>query len=67
MRFRVDFRYKMNGVVEERKGVKIGRMPIMVGSARCHLRGMLYCILGILYCIIGILYCILGTSIKHYR
>jgi DNA-directed RNA polymerase III subunit RPC2 len=27
------------GVVEVRKNVKIGRMPVMVGSSRCHLRG----------------------------
>ena len=39
MRFRVDFKYHLaNNVVEERKNIAIGRMPIMVGSSRCHLR-----------------------------
>lgn len=35
----MDFKYHLSGnVIEERKNVKIGRMPIMIGSSRCHLR-----------------------------
>lgn len=36
----MDFKFHLaNNVVEERKNVKIGRMPIMIGSSRCHLKG----------------------------
>jgi DNA-directed RNA polymerase III subunit RPC2 len=33
----VTIRYHMNGVTERRTNVKIGRMPIMLGSSCCHL------------------------------
>jgi hypothetical protein len=36
----VDIKYTVNGTaVEVRKNVKIGRMPVMVGSSKCHLSG----------------------------
>lgn len=36
----VDIRFSFGEVVEERKNIKIGRIPIMVGSSRCHLNGL---------------------------
>lgn len=35
----VDIKYCLNGMTEERKNIKIGRMPIMLGCSRCHLVG----------------------------
>lgn len=35
----VTIRYHWNGVTERRQNVKIGRMPIMLGSCCCHLEG----------------------------
>lgn len=35
----VDIKYFFNGVLETRSNIKIGRMPIMLGSKCCHLYG----------------------------
>ena len=35
----VDIRYCVNGNVERKTDVKIGRMPIMLGSSHCWLNG----------------------------
>ncbi len=32
-----DIKYFLNGCLEERKSIKIGRMPIMLGSSKCNL------------------------------
>lgn len=37
--FSVDIKYCLNGITEERKNIKIGRMPIMLGCSKCHLSG----------------------------
>ena len=38
--FSVDIKYTINGSSwEYRKNVKIGRMPVMVGSSLCNLLG----------------------------
>jgi DNA-directed RNA polymerase III subunit RPC2 len=35
----VNIKYRLNGLTERRSNVKIGRMPIMLGSSCCHLDG----------------------------
>lgn len=37
--FSVDIKYSLNGIVDTRSNIKIGRMPIMLGCSKCHLLG----------------------------
>jgi DNA-directed RNA polymerase III subunit RPC2 len=36
----VDIKFSFGQTVEERRNIRIGRLPIMLGSSRCHLCGL---------------------------